>query len=155
MSVIRKPQKADGKMMQAIALIRGSTTFALNLNELHASPNATERPATTVDWHYLAASKTQYRLTYKRSKCENTVEMPAGDLVLPPSEGRNPLTMIKERLPAGSFRGTKTIRLTGGSGMTLRHFLGRLPDGGSGGDLEVSRARADVAGFRLRRSSAS
>src|SRR3954447_11852569 len=67
--------------------------------------------------------------------------MPACGPVLPPSEGRNPLTMIKERLPAGSFRGTKTIRLTGGSGMTLRHFLGRLPDGGSGGDLEVSRAR--------------
>src|SRR5436190_23870959 len=67
--------------------------------------------------------------------------MPACGPVLPPSEGRNPLTMIKERLPAGSFRGTKTIRLTGGSGMTLRRFLGRLPDGGSGGDLEVSRAR--------------
>jgi hypothetical protein len=52
MSVIRKPQKSDGKIMQATALIRRSRIFTLNLNELHDQPNATERPATTVDWHY-------------------------------------------------------------------------------------------------------
>ncbi len=56
MSVIRKPQKSAGKIMQATALIAGSSTFTLNLNELHEALNATNQPATTVDWHHLAAS---------------------------------------------------------------------------------------------------
>jgi len=56
MSVIRKPQKSAGKIMQATALIAGSSTFTLNLNELHEALNATNQPAATVDWHHLAAS---------------------------------------------------------------------------------------------------
>jgi hypothetical protein len=56
MSVIRKPQKIDGKIMQAAALILGSGTFTLNLNGLHELQNATGRPTATVDWHHLAVS---------------------------------------------------------------------------------------------------
>ena len=83
------------------------------------------------------------------------LEMRAYRLVLAPLEGSNPLTMIKERLPSRSFRGTKTIRLTGGSGMTLRHILGRLPDGGSGGDLEVHARSRTQPDSGCDRSSAS
>jgi hypothetical protein len=56
MSVIRKPQKADGKIVRVTALIRGSKIFTLHLNELHEWPDATGRPMATVDWLHLAVS---------------------------------------------------------------------------------------------------
>ena len=85
------------------------------------------RTPPAVDWHDLAACRTQFSQTYKRRERQLTPFLVAGGWFLPLFEARNPLTMIKETLPAGSFRGTKTIRLTRGSGMTLRRFPGRLP----------------------------
>src|SRR5437899_13064714 len=94
-----------------------------------------------VDWHDLAACQPQFGQTYKRCEWQIPCKTaPAGGF-LPPFEGHNPLTMIKETLPAGSFQGAKSIRLTPWQWDDVA-ALGGPPRRGSGGDLEgFTRAR--------------